>query len=231
MTSRDNQRLVNILAVLGGVVFALLVVVLFIWLSGDDDGSAVTTVTTSATTTTSASETTTTTSATTTTESTTTTEVSTTTTTIPFAGDTDAKSNLTVSGDPGPYLTDLRIGDHPEDGFVRVVFDLSGDGQPFYVIGYADPPFVAISGDEVAVDGSAFIHVVISPALTHDIDTFDPVYTGDEELFPGIDPIVEVQFLGDFEATMEWVIGLTDERPFTVAILQDPLRVVIDIAK
>lgn len=224
--SSPDSRLVNILAVLGGVIFALLVVVIFIWVSDDDDGSAITTVTTSATTT--APSTTTTAATTTTVESTTTT--ASTTTTVPFDGDTEPKSNLTVTGDPGPYLTDVRVGDHPDDGFVRIVFDLTGEGQPFYVIGYADPPFLAISGDEVAVDGSAFIHVAISPALTHDVDTFDPVYTGGEELFPGLDPIVELQFLGDFEATMEWVIGLESDQPFTVVILQDPLRIVIDIA-
>ena len=227
----SDNRLTNILAVLGGVVFALVVVVVFIWLSNDDDGTALTTVTTSANTTTTAPATTTTAATTTTGESTTTTGATTTTTTIAFDGDTAAKSNFTITGEPGPYLTDVRIGDHPDDGFVRVVFDLTGEGQPFYVIGYADPPFLQVSGDEVPVDGNAFIHVVISPALTHDIDTFEPVYTGDEELIPGFDPIVEIQYLGDFEATMEWVIGLTAERPFTVAILQDPLRVVIDIGK
>ena len=229
MTSRDNQRLVNILAVLGGVVFALLVVVLFIWLGGDDDGGAVTTVTTSATTTTTAPVTTTTEAATTTTAGVTTTTSAATTTTIAFDGDTTTKTNDTITGDPGPYLTDVRVGDH--SGFVRIVFDLSGDGTPIYTVGYQDPPFLETSGDEVDVDGTAFIHVTISPALTHDIDTFDPVYEGDDEIRPGFDPVVELQLLGDFEAYLEWVIGLDGEHPFTVEVFQDPLRVIIDIAK
>ena len=229
MTTRDNARLYNILAVIGGVIFALLVVVVFIWLSGDDDGgSAVTTITTSPTTTTTG-VTTTTTAVTTTTEPASTTTVGPTTTTIAFEGDTSTKTNDTISGDPGPNLTDLGVGDHP--GFVRIVFDLTGDGQPLYFVGYEDPPFVEISGEEVDVDGNAFIYVNISPALTYDIDTFEPTYTGDEELRPGFEPIVEIQFLGDFEATMEWVIGLDSERPFTVDIFQGPLRLVIDIAK
>lgn len=229
MSSRDNQRLYNILAVIGGVIFALLVVVVFIWLSGDDDGgSPVTTVTTSPATTTTGA-TTTTAAVTTTTEPASTTTVAPTTTTIAFEGDTSTKTNDTITGNPGPNLTDLRVGQHP--GFVRVVFDLTGDGQPLYIVGYQDPPFMEVSDDEVEVDGNAFIYVNISPALTHDIDTFEPTYTGDEELRPGFDPIVEIQFIGDFEAVMEWVIGLDSERPFTVEILQDPLRLVIDIAK
>jgi hypothetical protein len=210
------------------VIFALLVVILFIWLGNDDDGSAVTTVTTTATTTTVPPTTTTAPATTTSSEATTTSAAP--TTTIPFEGDTSPKINETASGTPGPNLTDVRIGDHPEDGFVRVVFDLTGEGTPFYVVGYQDPPFSDMES-EVAVDGTAFIHVTISPALTFDIDTFEPTYTGDDELFPGFDPITEIQFLTDFEATLEWVIGLSAERPFTVEILQDPLRVVIDIAK
>jgi hypothetical protein len=30
---------------------------------------------------------------------------------------------------------------------------------------------------------------------------------------------------------MTWVIGLDAERPFTVRVFQDPLRVIVDIAK
>lgn len=231
MTAPDNQRLYNILAVLGGVVFALLVVVVFIWLSDDDDGGPVTTVTTSPTTTTTALATTTTNIATTTTSGVTTTTASATSTTIAFEGDTTTKTNETITGAPGPYLTDVRVGDHPEDGFVRVVFDLTGDGTPWYIVGYESPPFLETSGDEVEVAGSAFLAVHISPARRHDIDTFDLIYPGPEEFDPGYDPIVEIQFIDDFEATMQWVIGLESEHPFTVAVLQDPLRLVIDIAK
>ena len=35
----------------------------------------------------------------------------------------------------------------------------------------------------------------------------------------------------DFEAAMTWVIGLDGQRAFTVQVLQEPLRVVVDIAK
>jgi hypothetical protein len=202
MTSRKDDRLVNALAVLGGVAFALLVVVMFIWLSGDGIDDA-------APTTTGAS-----------------------TSSIPlFDGDIATKSNQDLEGDPGPNLTALRVGDHPEDGYVRVVFDLTGEGTPLYVVGYEAGPFQETSGDTVEVDGSAFLVVHISPARTHDIDTGDPTYIGDEELDPGTDPIVEIQFIDDFEASMTWVIGLTGERPFAVRVFQDPLRVVVDIAK
>jgi hypothetical protein len=229
MTSNSDSRLVNVLAVLGGIVFALFVVVLFIVFSGDGIDTAATTTTvgtpTSVVTTTTSGGGSTTTGA----DTTTTTDAP--TTTSAFEGDTETKTNDTLDGDPGPNLTDVRVGDHPDEGYVRVVFDLTGEGSPTYVVGYEDGPFMETSGDTVEVDGQAFLVVHISPARLPDIDSGDPTYTGDPELDPGIDPIVQIKFIDDFEASMTWVIGLDTERPFTVRVFQDPLRVIVDIAK
>jgi hypothetical protein len=239
MTDRPDSRLVQILAVAGGIVFALLVVVVFIWLGDDGNGAAVTTSTAAGTTTTTSGTATTTTGTTTagptTTAASTTTGVS--TTTIPFEGDVITQTNQTTTGDPGPNLTDVRVGDHPDEGFVRVVFDLTGSGEPYFIVGYEAGPFMETSGDTVPVEGGAFLVVRFSPARIVDIETLEPTYTGDEELHPGFDPIVEIQFIDDFEAMMTWVIGLTAQRPFTVAIFQGDsaggpgLRLVVDIAK
>lgn len=228
MTSNRDSRLVNVLAVLGGIVFALFVVVLFIVFSGDGIDNAATTTngspTSVATTTTSGG-------GSTTTGAVTTTTTYATPTTTGFEGDTETKTNDTLDGDPGPNLTDVRVGDHPDEGYVRVVFNLTGEGSPNYVVGYEDGPFMETSGDTVEVDGEAFLVVHISPARLHDIDSGDPTYTGDLELDPGIDPIVQVKFIDDFEASMTWVLGLDAERRFTVRVFQDPLRVIVDIAK
>lgn len=228
MTSNRDSRLVNVLAVLGGIVFALFVVVLFIVFSGDGIDNA---VTTTAGTPSSVATTTTSGGGSTTTGAVTTTTTDATPTTTGFEGDTETKTNNTLDGDPGPNLTDVRVGDHPDEGYVRVVFDLTGQGNPTYVVGYEDGPFMETSGDTVEVDGDAFLAVHISPARLHDIDSGDPTYTGDLELDPGVSPIVQVKFIDDFEASMTWVIGLDSERPFTVRVFQDPLRVIVDIAK
>lgn len=230
MTSKPDSHLVNLLAIIGGVVLALLVVVVFILLSGDGIDNAATTTTDAPTTSVTAAPTTVPGSTTTAPGSTTTTGGST-STIPPFDGDVATKSNDTVEGDPGPNLTNVRVGDHPEDGYVRVVFDLTGDGTPLYTVGYEAGPFVETSGDTVDVDGAAYLVVHISPARRHDIDSGEPTYPGDEEFDPGADPIVEIQFIDDFEASMTWVIGLTQEKPFKVQVFQDPMRVVVDIAK
>jgi hypothetical protein len=231
-----NRRSTTLLSILAGILAAGLVFGA-VWLFAGR-GSTTTTTQAAATTTTGATTTTspaTTTSAgetTSTTGADTTTTTGATTTTNAFVGDTSPKSNDTKQGDPGPMLTDVRWGDHPEDGFVRLVFDFAGDGVPIYDVRYEDPPFVGGgSGEEVPVLGTAFLRVRVIPGTLYDIDSGDLVYTGDTTLDPGVDPLVEVQFIDDFEAYMTWVVGLTAEKAFTVEVMQDPLRLVIDIAK
>ncbi len=212
MTLRSRPSL--LVPMLIGVFVAGLAMVAVVVISSDDPAAAPTTFsTTTAVTATSAPATTT---------------IAATTTTV-FIGGIETVSNLEITGEPGPQLTDVRIADH--DGFVRIVFDLSGAGTPLYIVGYEEPPFLATSGDPVPVEGEAFLAVRISPARRHDLDTQTPTYLGDLVLDPGLRPVEQIVFVDDFEASMTWVIGLTGERAFTVAVLQDPLRVVVDVAK
>lgn len=217
----------TIVSVLAGILIAVGIFVAIVLTTADDTPSPTNQlVTTGATTTSSA--TTSSEGTTTSSEGTTTTEP--TTTTSGFVGDTTTKSNDTPEGSPGPTLTDVRIGDH--EGFVRVVLDFTGDGVPTYEVGYATPPFAGGgSGEEVPVLGSAYLKVRVMPGIRFDPNSGTLVYTGDTTLVPELDPIVEIQFIDDFESTMEWVVGLTSERPFTVTVLEGPLRLVIDIAK
>lgn len=210
-----------------GVAFALGVLVLIITLSGPHDPNA-TTTTAAETTTTAAPDTT------TTTEPATTTTAAETTTTaagVDFADDVDEVLNTDIEGDPGPSLMDIRFGAHP--GYARIVFDLTGSGTPMYHVRYEDPPFYTDGeGAEVEINGEAFLVVTMSPVVSYDPESedFELVYTGDRELYPGLAPIVEVINTGDFEGQMTWIIGLTGQKGFRVEILQDPLRLVIDIA-
>lgn len=221
MTARPRPSL--LIPALSGVLVAVIALLIVVLMTSDDD-PVDTTTTAVATTTTSTIVATSSTEGSTTTTATTSTGVSTT-----IAGSTGTVTNTEISGAPGPNLTDVRIGDH--DGFVRIVFDLTGDGTPMYIIGYEQAPFLATSGDPVPVEGAAFLVVHLSPARRYDIDTLVPTYTGDLVLEPGFDPIEQIVFIDDFEAAMQWVIGLDAEHPFTVEVLQDPLRVVVDVEK
>lgn len=212
MTVRSRASL--LIPILIGILVALLALFAVMLLTDEDPTAATTT------------EPVTTTAAPTTVATTTTTLAPTTTV---FIGGIETVTNLEPEGTPGPNLTDVRVGDH--DGFVRVAFDLTGEGTPFYIVGYEPPPFLATSGDAVPVAGTVFLSVRISPARRYNIDTQVPTYTGDLVLEPGLGPIDQIVFVDDFEASMWWVIGLSGQRAFTVDVLQDPLRLVVDIAK
>jgi hypothetical protein len=137
-----------------------------------------------------------------------------------------------MTGNPNGNLIDVRTGAHT--GFTRIVWEMDGDqGTPWYTIGYADPPFADVADDVVPVDGDAFLRVVFFPGMRHDIsDPSDIVqtYLGPDTIDVGLGSVVQVVFVDDFEANMEWAVGLTGVRPFHVFTLENPTRLVIDIA-
>jgi hypothetical protein len=144
-----------------------------------------------------------------------------------FDGGTDAVSA------PEPVevmvLTDVRVAGHP--CFDRVVFEFRDPGEPGYDVGYVPGPIVMDgSGDPVPVQGSAFLQIRMPSATGFDFETSTPSYDGPTRFTPSdTTQVREVVRTGDFEALLTWVVGLDEERPFTVTTLEDPTRVVVDI--
>jgi hypothetical protein len=151
----------------------------------------------------------------------------TTTCTLPGAS-TDAKTS--TGGDAIALLNDVRAGH--QSCADRVVFDFR-DGTPGYSFEYRPGPFTfGESGQPIAIDGSAFLLVRLSPAAGVDLDQPDapPTYTGPESIKPqGLAHVREIRELSDFEGELVWVIGLDEMRPFTAATLTGPVRVYVDI--
>ena len=245
-----NPRLRIALAVVGGLIIAVvLTLIVLLFTAGDGQVAAITNITPSSAPTTTAPATTTATTipattttveATTTTPPSTTTTAVTTTTTVPSSTttegtadpsefDTDTKT-AESTGNPGSALTAVRTGDHTT--FTRIVFDFDGNGTPMYQVGYESGPTFTGSGggDPVTPDGAAFLVVRIVPGLTYDVDDLSPTYLGPTSFDPELGSIVEISFVDDFEAEMVWVIGLTEEEGFQVSTRLDPQRLVIDIA-
>jgi hypothetical protein len=140
----------------------------------------------------------------------------------------------TPEGVNGPGLTallvDVRTGRH--DGYERVVFEFLGDRVPGYAVQYVDPPFTADPSDlPVAVDGDAFLRVRMAWASGYDLTgDLGQVYTGPDRIDVNAPVVQELVLLGDFEAVLSWVIGVDAEHPFRVTVLDEPARIVIDIA-
>jgi hypothetical protein len=130
-------------------------------------------------------------------------------------------------------LADVRTGVH--EGFDRIVLEFEGDEPPSYRVRYIDPPVREDgSGNEVEVEGSAFIEMHLAPAagvdLSGDGEEFEQTYTGPTRLSPGGEVVRELVRTGDFEANLTWVAGVDGRGGFDVTVLTSPLRLVVDVA-
>lgn len=121
-------------------------------------------------------------------------------------------------------VTDVRVGSHAT--FDRVVFDLEGAGTPGWFADYTKSPAQQGSGHPVAVAGDAALNINIDgTAYPFELDQPDP-QIGTVE---GAGKVVEVVSAGTFEGHSQFIIGLQSELPYSVQVLEDPQRVVVDI--
>jgi hypothetical protein len=84
------------------------------------------------------------------------------------------------------------------------------------------------SGNPVEIDGSAFLVVRLTPAMSAEIvgEEVKPTYTGPRRITPGGTTFVrEVVKTGDFEAQVTWVIGLNEKRVFTATTSESELAI------
>jgi hypothetical protein len=127
------------------------------------------------------------------------------------------------------FLADVRTAE--QEGFDRVVFEFDG-GNTGYLIEYVEPPIKEDPSDlPVDIEGNAFLRVVFLSGTAVDLMGDEPRITCcASEFATGLPALVDLQNTGDFEATMTWVFGLSEEVDFGVSELQDPYRIVIDVA-
>ena len=127
-------------------------------------------------------------------------------------------------------LAAVRVGAQP--GFDRVVFEFEG-AVPAYVVQYVPLPRRADPSDlPVALEGDHAIGVRMEPAASYDPSS-DPLrltYLGPTRITTSLSTVLEVVKTGDFEAVLNWAIGVDGKQPFKVTVLQGPPRLVIDVA-
>ncbi len=140
-----------------------------------------------------------------------------------------------VGGTAVALLTDVTVDSDACGDVVTFVFDGAtlAEQQPAFRVSVAEPPFTTDGeGRQVEVAGSSWIGVHIEGASGVDlsVDPFVETYTGPDEIVPdGSRYTATVRELGDFEAVLSWVIGLDADRGFTVAWLENPVRLQITI--
>lgn len=156
------------------------------------------------------------------------------------AGATDEPSGLpefeaadaVVRQDPGGeaaqlMIDDLRLG--LQEGYDRVVLDLSGTGEVGWIVQYAESPAMDGSGFPVDLAGDHVLQVVAQGmAYPEPGDTaYDPgslLVDGGELL-----QVSEVLRGAPFEGQVQVFIGTREQAPFRVFRLAGPERLVIDL--
>lgn len=124
----------------------------------------------------------------------------------------------------------IRAGRHPT--YDRLVFQfaaLPGISTVSYVGQVDDDP----RGDPIPLQGHAFLRVVFHDAFMW--TAWDPgpwhfTYTGSCTLTTHLPAIQQVKCAGDFEGYLSFGIGVAHRAGFRIFTLQDPARVVIDVA-
>ncbi|MCZ9293918.1 AMIN domain-containing protein [Corynebacterium sp. c8Ua_172] len=126
-------------------------------------------------------------------------------------------------------VTDIEVNSYSD--FDRVTLTMSGDGEPGWFADYVPSPVHGSTGQPVKVKGAAFLNVSID-------GTVFPADVGAEASAPErvngagkSSPVAEVVNADTSGGRTQVVIGLNSRAPFSVVTVQDPTRVVIDIAR
>ncbi|MDO4762624.1 MAG: hypothetical protein Q4A31_11940 [Corynebacterium sp.] len=120
----------------------------------------------------------------------------------------------------------MRTGAH--EGFDRVVIELKGTGTPGWFVDYTDQPAQQGSGKPVEIAGDSTLDVnidgVVLPfELGLDTPPLAPI-TGQGA------KVVQLKSVGTFEGRAQFVVGIKGQKtPYSVELLDNPTRVVIDI--
>ena len=138
------------------------------------------------------------------------------------AGITDKKYEVKGAA----LLREVRAAAH--NGFDRVVFEFEGAEMPSYHVEYIDKPVRACgSGDVVPLKGDGWLEIRFTPANAHTEDGAPTVKN--REQTPNLKIIKELKTTCDFEAEVEWVLGVASPNKYRVLELKNPTRLAVDI--
>ncbi|MDZ7729592.1 MAG: polysaccharide deacetylase family protein [Dehalococcoidia bacterium] len=121
-----------------------------------------------------------------------------------------------------------------EDGLQRITWDFGDGDMPSYSIAYtSDEPTEPGSGRPVDVEGETWLRVNVFPArrvlFQPDGDNVE-TYLRPLRIPATDNPnLHEAVFIGDFEAEMDWYLGMEDIGSFDVEVESDPARLVLTL--
>ena len=149
-----------------------------------------------------------------------------------FSGSTNPVEAAPPAGVSQPRLVAMRAAAQP--GFDRLVFEFDGALVPGYKVAYGEAAVACGSGSDLTdfIGGgkspAALLLVDMRPAVGHD-DAGQP--TAPRDLQPSLSTLKRVVRTCDFEGVVGYGVGLSARKPFAVSTLNNPPRLVIDIAQ
>ena len=139
------------------------------------------------------------------------------------AGKTE-KKNPNAKG--SVILADVRSATHGD--FDRVVFEFLGGDLASYHIEYIDKPVRSCgSGEVVPFAGDGWLQVRFTGAQAHAPEGGATIK--DRSRSPNLPVIKDLKLTCDFEAEVEWVMGVSSPNKYRVLELKSPTRLVIDV--
>lgn len=122
-------------------------------------------------------------------------------------------------------LIDVQTGRHPD--FDRVVFEFRNH-VPGYRLEYVDKPVRQCgSGDAVELAGDGWLEVTLEPAAAHTEAGEATVRERERSL--ELPVLRELELTCDFEAQVQWVLGVASPNRYQVLELEAPPRLVVDV--
>ncbi|MCG7291447.1 hypothetical protein MHJ98_03630 [Corynebacterium afermentans] len=143
-------------------------------------------------------------------------------------GAADSSSKTQRPSEPSRLaVVGVRVGAH--EGFDRVVVDLAGDGDPGWFVDYTSTPMQETVGQPLQVAGNSFLNINVD-------GTVYPFELGKDNDVPvtmagDTGNVIDVISAGTYEGRSQVVVGLRSELPYSVQVLKDPTRVVVDIVQ
>lgn len=124
-------------------------------------------------------------------------------------------------------VSGVRVGNH--EGFDRVVIDLAGSGDPGWFVDYTPTPMQSTTGRALPMSGNAFLSINLDGTVYPGELGIDDEIT--VEMSGPTGNVVDVVNGGMYEGRSQIVVGLRSEAPYSVEVLEDPKRLVIDIVQ
>ena len=117
------------------------------------------------------------------------------------------------------HVSGIRISS--QQGYTRLVIDLTSHGVPAWTARYTEAS--GPGGGPVQIEGKAFLRVAVQTGADNGNQG-----QNDTRLSPG--PVAEAKTTGSFEGSEEVLVGMRDgTTPFRAFALTDPGRIVIDV--